>query len=240
MAQDKKKAFICEYWQERAAGFAALRQKELHSVKYTLWQEELYSHLPVEKRLRILDIGCGPGFFSIMLAKTGHEVTGIDVTAEMIKEACALAQAEGVEPLFQVMDAEHTSFPSACFDVAVSRNVVWNLPHPDLAYLEWLRILKPGGMLLTYDAEYAKTSEPKTMQHAHADISPELLRRCQTMYDFLDISSYERPQWDEKVLLASGSVECVTIDRNAGNRLYGDVDPFYITAPLFLVKAIKK
>lgn len=33
---------------------------------------------------------------------------------------------------------------------------MWNLPHPETAYAEWLRVLAPKGILLNYDAEYAK------------------------------------------------------------------------------------
>ena len=34
----------------------------------------------------------------------------------------------------------------------VSRNLTWNLPHPEMAYKEWLRVLKKGGRLLNFDA----------------------------------------------------------------------------------------
>ena len=43
----------------------------------------------------------------------------------------------------QALDVENNSF-----DVVVTRNVTWNLPRPDLAYKEWLRVLKPGGSSL--------------------------------------------------------------------------------------------
>jgi len=35
--------------------------------------------------------------------------------------------------------------------IVVARNVTWNLPHPDKAYAEWLRIIRPGGLILNYD-----------------------------------------------------------------------------------------
>lgn len=42
----------------------ALRRQELHSEKYSQWQREIVQHLPPAKQLRILDVGCGAGFFS--------------------------------------------------------------------------------------------------------------------------------------------------------------------------------
>ena len=52
----------------------------------------------------------GAGFFSILLAKEGHRVTGIDLTPNMIEGARSLAKEEGVSCTFQVMDAETLNF----------------------------------------------------------------------------------------------------------------------------------
>ena len=150
--QDAKE-FIEDYWTKRAPGFKSLRREELQSEKMRQWQEEICRHLPTEKPLKILDIGCGAGFFSILLAAKGYDVTGIDLTESMIEEAAALAAEEKSNARFQVMDAEKLAFPDKTFDVIVSRNVTWNLPHPEKAYVEWLRVLKTGGLLLNYDAQ---------------------------------------------------------------------------------------
>ena len=40
------------------------------------------------------------------------------------------------------------------FDVVISRNLTWNLKDPKRAYEEWCRVLKPGGKLLNFDANW--------------------------------------------------------------------------------------
>lgn len=235
----KAKAFIKDYWQERASGFMQLRQKELHSEKYKLWQQEIFKHLPQGKPLKILDVGCGAGFFSILLAKSGYSVTGIDLTPNMIEEAKLLAQSQNCTVSFAVMDAEALNFADAAFDAVIARNVTWNLPHPDAAYKEWLRILKPGGLLLNYDAEYARDHHRQLPAHnAHANVSKELLERCHRIYHMLDVSLYERPAWDEALLRHLGSSK-ITIDKAVGQRIYATEDDFYSPAPMFGVFATK-
>ena len=52
------------------------------------------------------------------------------------------------------MDASHLAFADETFDAVVSRNLTWNLEDPEQAYKEWMRVLKKGGILLNYDANW--------------------------------------------------------------------------------------
>lgn len=75
-----------------------------------LWLRELKKGLPEGETLRILDVGTGCGFFSVLLAKLGHQVTGIDLTPAMIEKAKMIADERDVQADFEVMDAEHPGF----------------------------------------------------------------------------------------------------------------------------------
>lgn len=237
-SNDPKK-YISDYWRDRANNFAKLRQEELSSEKHQLWQQEISAHLPSGKSLNILDIGCGAGFFSILLAQMGHTVTGIDITPAMIADAQKLGQAYQCSISFEVMDAEHLTFADASFDVVIARNVTWNLPNPQLAYSEWLRVLRPCGLLMNYDAEYARDHHrPLPVRNAHASVSDELLERCHNIYHMLDISVCDRPAWDEAALLKAGA-RSVSIDKSVGSRIYPHEDDFYIPAPMFGIFATK-
>lgn len=231
---------IAAYWKERAYSFTELRAKELHSEKYALWKNEILRHLPAGEKLTVLDVGCGSGFFSILLAQNGHRVTGIDLTEDMIINAKKLALLEGVEVCFQVMDAEKLEFPSHNFDLVISRNLTWTLPHPEQAYKEWLRVLKPGGLLLNYDAEYAGSrTERLQVSNAHKDLPPELLEQCRAIYNMLDISLVQRPKWDQLVLAKLNKCLC-QVDLQVGERIYKEQDEFYIDVPMFGIVVNKR
>lgn len=121
-----------KYWTQRAEKFSALRKREFLSEKHAQWLQELEKYLPNGKTLNILDIGTGTGFFALLLAERGHHVTGIDLTAEMIKEANRLSEELHLSADFCVMDAEEPKFPKGSFDAIVTRKLMdaSNLPGP--------------------------------------------------------------------------------------------------------------
>ena len=237
--QENDKQLIQAYWQGRAKDFAELRSKELHCEKHALWQQEILKQLPKKNGLKILDVGCGAGFFSILLSQCGMEMTGIDLTPAMIAEAEKLAEQEQVQAKFQVMDAEKLTFADNTFDAVIARNVTWNLPHPDKAYAEWVRVLKPGGVLLNSDAEYAKHHhDPLPKINAHSAVTEKQNEQCHQIYHMLEVSLYERPAWDVALLTSLGT-EC-TVDLEVNERIYPQKDWFYSPAPIFFVRAVKK
>lgn len=75
----------------------------------------------------MLDVGTGPGFFAIILAELGYQVTAVDYTASMLEEARRNAGALAGCIRFRQMNAEELTFPADSFDVVVTRNVTWNL-----------------------------------------------------------------------------------------------------------------
>lgn len=235
------KSKVKDYWSVRAEGFADLREAEIESNKYFKWEKELLQQLPTEPGLKILDAGCGCGFFGIILSRHGYHVTGIDLTPAMIEKGNQLKKHHACQMELLVMDAEWLEFEDNSFDVVLSRNLTWTLPHPEKAYKEWKRVLKPGGVLLNYDAEYAKNhcnyqNLPK--EHAHNRISPIIKDQCEQIYQMMKLSNRKRPDWDREILTQLGMV-VEHIDEQVGRRIYAEKDQFYIPEPMFGVKAYK-
>ena len=239
---DERKEKIVKYWEKRSDSFLEQRRQELHSTMAERWMKEINTQLPEGKNLKILDVGCGAGFFTILLAKAGHQVTGIDLTPDMIKNARILAEEEGVNCEFTVMDAENPEFPDDTFDVIISRNLTWTLPHVRHAYQEWLRVLKKGGVLLNFDANYGLEDCTDTAGlpelHAHNMLGNDMMRECEEIKRQLPISSYSRPAWDLETLSAM-ELKDFRVDLGISSRIYLEKDEFYNPTPLFMLRTVK-
>ena len=239
---DERKERIVNYWEKRSDSFLVQKRQELHSAMAERWMKEIRGQLPEGKKLRILDVGCGAGFFSILLAKEGHQVTGIDLTPDMIKNARLLAEEEKVSCEFQVMDAENPEFQEETFDVVISRNLTWTLPHVQHAYQEWIRVLKKGGILLNFDANYGITDFSNVADlpenHAHNILGDDMMRECEEIKRQLPISSYSRPAWDLETLGALELKE-FKLDLGISSRIYLEKDAFYNPTPLFMLRTTK-
>ena len=240
---DDRKEQIVHYWEKRSESFLEQRRSELANPIAKRWMKEIEKQIPAGRRLKILDVGCGAGFFSILLAKEGHEVFGIDLTPEMIENAIQLAEEENADCCFQVMDAENPMFADETFDVVISRNLTWTLPNAEHAYGEWMRVLKTGGVLLNFDANYGKddASDTKDLpeQHAHFKVGNEMLEECERIKAQLPISRKNRPAYDVAVLCENTEGE-IRIDTSLGKRIYLEKDEFYNPAPMFSICAVKQ
>ena len=106
--------------------------------------------------LDVLDIGCGEGRFSRMLAERGGRVSGIDLTAAMVHAA----QGRGSGAGYAVASAEVLPFADACFDLAVSYITLVDIVDFRAAIRESARVLRPGGQLVAANLGFVTAAEP--------------------------------------------------------------------------------
>lgn len=149
---DPVKHQVAAHWDRRAAHFD---EDFGHSIRTAAeraaWDRIFGLVLPGREPLDALDLGCGTGFLSLELASRGHRVTGVDFAPAMIARAELKAAERGLAVRFEQGDAEQLPFAPASFDLAISRHVLWTLPHPEAAIDEWRRVLRPGGRLVVVD-----------------------------------------------------------------------------------------
>jgi len=129
---DNKAEFFDEMSARNAAG--ADRQAELDLISEAL---------QLRPGSRVLDAGCGPGYFAIAFAQRGCVVDGVDISPQMIERARANAAAAGVEIAFSTGDLAALDAPDATYDAIAARMVLQFSPHLSAVLDEFERVGKP-------------------------------------------------------------------------------------------------
>lgn len=239
------------YWSADAAHYANIVRDELASFRREVWMERFAEKITAPSR--ILDFGCGPGFFSIVLSAMGHTVTGIDISTRMIAEAERNVACERlpVMPTFQHSEKGLAAFADASFDVIVSRNVTWTLSDPLGFYNEALRVLAPGGQLIIYDANWNLPAFDQELAARCKEREAQCIARYGSTFDpkevdaepidvtVLPLSHMKRPEWDRAALTSVGFT-AVETDEDIIDTLWDEKEKLvYGETPLFEIVALK-
>jgi 2-polyprenyl-3-methyl-5-hydroxy-6-metoxy-1,4-benzoquinol methylase len=143
-----------ERWDQAAATFDdepdhGLRDPAVRQA----WTALLGAWLPADPAA-ILDVGCGTGSLSVIMAGLGYAVTGIDLSPAMIAQARAKAAAAGQTIAFQVMEAAEPQLNSGQFNGIVCRHLLWALPEPRRVLRRWAALLQPAGRLVLIEGRW--------------------------------------------------------------------------------------
>ena len=171
-----------QYWDQAASSFDDEPDHGLRNpVIRQTWTQFLRESLPYTNAA-ILDIGCGTGSLSMVLAELGHQITGIDVSPSMIARARTKAATQGFQAVFHVMDAASPQLSPRLFDVIVCRHLLWTLPEPKEVLLRWAELLKPNRRLILIEGYWG------TGAGLHADEIVQILPASFTSFTLIDLS----------------------------------------------------
>jgi ubiquinone/menaquinone biosynthesis C-methylase UbiE len=140
-------------WDDRAATFDDEADHGLQDPAVrTAWTELLLPLMP-DPPATILDLGCGTGSLSLLLAAAGHHVRGLDASRQMI--ALARAKTAGLPVELTEGDAAEPPYEPASADVVLCRHVLWALEDRDEVMARWVRLLAPGGRLVLVEGYWS-------------------------------------------------------------------------------------
>ena len=125
----------------------AFRRVEEHRAAEQPWMRDVFGW----DRLAgcdVLELGVGLGTDHVWMGRAGAHLSGIDLTPSCVELTAERVRQEGLHSDLRVMDAERLAFADASFDVVYSFGVLHHAPHPERAFVEAHRVLRPGGRFL--------------------------------------------------------------------------------------------
>ena len=109
--------------------------------------DEFIASLGLKPGNRVLDVACGSGNLAIPAARTGARVTGVDIATNLLEQARARAESEGLTIQFDEGDAESLPYDDGAFDVVITMFGAMFAPRPELVSSELVRVCEPGGRI---------------------------------------------------------------------------------------------
>jgi SAM-dependent methyltransferase len=138
------------------------------ALELAAWRQALSSRLPPPPA-RVLDVGAGTGFLSLLLAELGYQVTALDLSSEMLARLAEKAEGRGLE--VRVVNGMAEDPPPGPFDAVVERHLLWTLPDPKGALVAWRQQARSGAVLASF-----RTSSTDPLDQARAGLRRALSR----------------------------------------------------------------
>lgn len=251
------------YWARRSESFSIHVQEQLDTQEKQRWKSVVCEVLDKvlngknPQQLHVCDLGCGPGFFSILTAEMGCHVSALDYCTSMLEQAKQNARRAKLPDgaiTFYEADALHPPFHENTFDVLITRNLTWTLIDPTAAYRQWHRILKPGGVLINFDANWYSYlyNEAQNAQRLRDQQDQRLIYQntegyatkqqcdeCEQLALQLPLSRCMRPAWDKDVL-SQLHFSKIQLDTNVYKRVWSpEEQAFYASSPQFMLVGVK-
>jgi ubiquinone/menaquinone biosynthesis C-methylase UbiE len=133
----------------------------------------------------VLDVGCGTGLLSVSLAGIARQVTGLDLTPEMLEQARALQAELKIGNIhWQQGDILPLPFPDGTFSIVVTKATFHHLTDPAGALAQMIRVCAPGGRIAVSDMTpdrakiefFDHVEKLRDPSHVHALPAEELRR----------------------------------------------------------------
>ena len=173
---------VGRYWDENAEAWTELSRAGYDHYRDGLNTPAFLAMLPDVAGLSGLDVGCGKGHNTRLLAERGARMTGMDISRTFIRRALEAEEESPSGVRYEVASAVQLPFDDAGFDFATAFMSLMDIPQTERVLAEVSRVLRPGGFLQfsishpCFETPHRKTLRDET-GHAYAREVGDYFRR---------------------------------------------------------------
>lgn len=135
------------YWEQNAEAWTHLCRQGYDVYRDLFNTPAFLEMLPGVDGLAGLDLGCGEGYNTRLLAERGARMSAIDVAPAFVRYAHEEERSRPAAIRYAAASAQRLPFRDATFDFATAFMSLMDMPEPHTALREACRVLKPGGFL---------------------------------------------------------------------------------------------
>jgi ubiquinone/menaquinone biosynthesis C-methylase UbiE len=136
-----------QYWNDNAEAWTELARAGFDIYRDYLNTPAFFSILPDVNNLSGIDIGCGEGHNTRLLAQKGASIKAIDISELFIRRAREMDKRKALSIEYITASATELPFKNESFDFATSFMCLMDIPNPNKALQEIYRVLKTNGFL---------------------------------------------------------------------------------------------
>ena len=147
------------------------RQAEAMSAATIFTDEQILSRIRdatgLTRHMRVLDLACGPGIVSEVLAHDAGDVIACDITPLMLTRTRRRCTDAGIGNVHCTLaQAEVLPFTNATFDAVVNRSALHHFSNPATVINEMVRVIRPSGRLVIVDVMSSEKAEESALHNA--------------------------------------------------------------------------
>ena len=145
---------IADYWDDYADAYDAEPDHGLGDpATREAWRVLLEHWLPAQSS-DVVDLACGTGSLTALVAGLGHCAVGVDLAGNMVERARARTVEFAGQVTIKQGDVSLPPIEPASVDVILARHILWTLPDPQAALAAWRSLLRPGGRFLLVEGRW--------------------------------------------------------------------------------------
>ena len=138
---------VINYWERNAKAWTQLSRAGYDTYRNYLNTPAFFALLPEVAGKKGLDIGCGEGYNTRLLAEHGAKVIGLDLSTIFVQQAKSFQSEVSLIPEYLIGNAQELPLADASFDFVTGYMSFMDIPDTETLLREVWRALKPGGFL---------------------------------------------------------------------------------------------